>query len=222
MITFSNIKIFVSSNSEAEDVIEIIKSACDKSSEYYFETQKSVEYQGICNVPAFHIAKYFKGCCYAALFFKTQKSKKGKLFIENVNIIPRTKAIIEANEYQKILFDFFHFIKPQLKKQDIKSSFIKPQKLELENLITGKYTRSLFLRYIAIQQIGFGKFSTDPRDTEYLDFFILALDRYKCQVDIQILYTYMINKIGWKPHDAKWVKQRIQTGLEILECKRNF
>lgn len=221
MRIYPTIKIFPFDNNTAT-AVAVIKSVCKNISGFKYETKKSIEYAKCSGSPACYVVKLLNDEYYAVLSFKTNKQKNNITFLELINIIPREKSCIKPEEYREIVLEFFRAFRPSLRKQGLKIQFVKVDKLILQNIISGKYTRDIFQNYINRQQMGWGNFSHHPGTTDALDLFIITLDKYRSQINIQALYAYMIEVLDWKEEDAKWVRDRIITGTEILKRRRKF
>jgi hypothetical protein len=87
----------------------------------------------------------------------------------------------------------------------------------LERIIGGERCRKYFLNYLQ----GF-PLSYHGSDIANLDRFTCAVHRSHAKVSPDDLARYLIEDREWKETDAKWVRDRVRAGLEILAVNRRF
>ena len=93
----------------------------------------------------------------------------------------------------------------------------------LSEIITGRVTRSFFVKYLACCMSGLGdQRVSHPKDARRLDKFICAASRFGGHVDTAKLESYLINDLEWTKQNAQYVRERIEIGLELLQVRRNF
>ncbi len=94
----------------------------------------------------------------------------------------------------------------------------------LKEIITGQKTRYFFDNYLKPLCI----WSSNPpyikhtKDVQRLDKFICAASRFRSKINISELERYLIENLAWSTENAYWVRQRIETGLEILNLNKKF
>lgn len=97
------------------------------------------------------------------------------------------------------------------------SADVTPDNVGLEVVIPGKRCRDFFTAYLRGYPLTY-----HGSDIRNLDLFICALHRYRANVSPDRVGAYLMEDLGWKEADARWVKTRIRTGLEVLATDRAF
>jgi hypothetical protein len=145
----------------------------------------------------------------------TSNSKKSVVV---TNIVPETKSQLNIDEYnliaQRFKNELFEYIR--LNGNDIRIRMTTGE-LRLEYIIRGKKTRKLFQNYLN----SYPK-SWHPLDITRLDTFICSVSRYGSNVDLERLYGFLINNLGWSQEDACRCCERIKIGCQVLEANRRF
>ena len=55
------------------------------------------------------------------------------------------------------------------------------------------------------------------------DLFICAASRYcKKKIDSELIEQYLVEDLKWSPEDAKWCRNRINIGLDILKVNKKL
>jgi len=143
---------------------------------------------------------------------------KNNKFIVVTNIVPQIKSQLTLKEYnliaQRFKKEFSEYI--NLNGNNIKIKITK-ENLTLEDIIRGKKTRKLFQNYL-----NFYPKSWHPLDIGRLDTFICSVSRYGSNVDLERLYGFLINDLGWSQEDASRCCERIGIGCKVLEANKRF
>lgn len=94
----------------------------------------------------------------------------------------------------------------------------------LKQIIKGKKTRQFFENYVNLLCLWASspRYIKHPKDIQRLDRFICAVSRFGSKINISELERYLIHDLAWSTENAHWVRQRIETGLEILNISKNF
>ena len=94
----------------------------------------------------------------------------------------------------------------------------------LKEIIKGKKTRGFFEKYLTLLCMWSYNppYIKHPKDVQRLDRFICAASRFRSQINISELERYLIEDLTWSIENAKWVRQRIETGLDILNANKKF
>lgn len=87
----------------------------------------------------------------------------------------------------------------------------------LEGIIGWERCRKFFLNYLHGYPLTY-----HGSDIANLDRFTCAVHRSHAKVSPDDLARYLIEDRGWKEMDAKWVRDRVRAGLEILAENRRF
>jgi hypothetical protein len=137
------------------------------------------------------------------------------------NIMPKEPGRIPyeiAEECAKIFVnDFRKFLRNNSLK-NMSVSFARKRKLAIENIIPGKETRKFFMKYINGCPL-----THHPADIQRLDIFICAASRYcRKPINLYLLHAYLKEVLQWSASEAKWCRDRIEAGMEILHLNRKF
>jgi hypothetical protein len=218
----ATLKIYSKGNNTAT-VVSALRTACKDIIDYQFEEEKTAEYELLLGNPGCQIVQIQRGHYFAALCFETDTQKNSKSYLRLTNIIPLLPPrCLKVETYNNIVMDFYKKLHRILYGTGFHIKLVKPDRFILENIIHGPRCRALFQRYIDHQGMMWGNFSYHPNETKILDIFIVGLCQYHGKVDIEALNAYMMKIIGWSEKNARWVCERIETGMEILKVRRKF
>jgi hypothetical protein len=94
----------------------------------------------------------------------------------------------------------------------------------LKEIIKGQKTRHFFENYLnSLCMWGSSpRYIKHPKDVRRLDRFICAVSRFGSKINISELERYLVHDLTWSIENDHWVRQRIETGLEILNISKNF
>ena len=134
------------------------------------------------------------------------------------NIFPRDKCELPFAEYNAIARQLHEALRAYCRKRKVALKVtITPEDRGLEVAISGAKCRRYFGDYLH----GFPR-THHPSDVERLDVFICAVHRYKSRCDPDGVAQYLREARGWSESDARFVRDRIRAGLEILRVDRRF
>lgn len=144
------------------------------------------------------------------------KSTRGKM--ELSNIVPQ-QGQLSVDEYNYAATEFVRHFRALMKRRIVQRIRVEFSSgiIGLEEVIPGPATRKCFEQYLANYPTSY-----HPCDIERLDRFIVALDRGNRCANAYRIADYLVQDLGWSVNDATWVRDRIITGLEILEVNRSF
>lgn len=195
-------------------IVGAIADFCNKSPDYEYLLDKSMEYARHINADACIVhAKY--AAPYPALSFATGDGANLHL----TNIVPQTVSEIGIDIYNRFAVHFASCFR------SFSKSFSPPIRIEctgeqltLASVIPGKQTREFFQKYLNMYPT-----SHHPLDIERLDTFICAASAY-ChrRIDTHRLHRYLTEVLDWTEKQASLCTNRIDTGFDILKVRKRF
>ena len=134
------------------------------------------------------------------------------------NIVPRDTDELTFAEYNAIARLFHEALRSYGREQKLALKVtITPEDRGLEVAISGAKCRRYFEDYLH----GFPQ-THHPSDVARLDAFICAVHRYGSRCDPDGVAQHLREAHGWPESDARFVRDRIRTGLDILRADRRF
>lgn len=192
-----------------------VEAFADRSGNWKFHAQKSPLYEQMCGKPSCCIVTASIALPLAAVHM-TEKSEHS-LF--TTNIIPLDRQQLSADEYNAIALAFARDIRTDAQRNATHIS-VKMSKAELHlaDIVTGKLSRKLLNRYLNLFPL-----SHHPADIGRLDAFICSMFRYKRRpFDLDGFEALLAEERGWSSADARWCRNRVEFGLEVLAANRQF
>lgn len=101
-------------------------------------------------------------------------------------------------------------------------TFEEYKAINLAHIIPAKKCRVFFERFLYWSVWGLRSRPSHPSDIKKLDAFICAMVRYRADVRPNEIEDYLISEHKWEPTDAAWVRDRMETGLDVLKVYRKF
>jgi hypothetical protein len=145
-------------------------------------------------------------------------TKRKDEFYSISNIFNSQHGDIPIPEYNALLK---HFYKDFRKIIDFNSYNIvikiSEEDIGLKEIIPSQTARDLFERYLSFQPRSY-----HVNDKERLDLFIGAASRSKKKINAEWIEQYLTEELNWSQEDARWCRNRIEVGLEILKVNRNY
>lgn len=89
--------------------------------------------------------------------------------------------------------------------------------VNLNEIVTGQYTRKWLELYLNNYPTSY-----HPYDIERLDYFIIALHRYRSHYSLSNLEKHLKEDLGWSEYDVNFCIQRISSGLAVLNARLTF
>jgi len=176
---------------------------------------KSKEYEAALGKPACMLHSLATEKTQSAGIALVSKNEKSVVV---TNIVPENKSQLTINEYnliaQRFKSELSEYIK--LDGDNIRIAITK-ENIKLEDIIRGKKTRELFQIYLN----AYPK-SWHPLDIFRLDTFICSLSRYGGNIDIDLLYGFLIKDLSWSQEDAYRCCDRIKIGYQVLKANKKF
>ncbi len=178
--------------------------------------QWSEDYQiGIGRAAAVVVADRVKGLKPAGVAIASDDEHTKDRF-HVTNIVPREMDCLTMNEYNAVGMAFADSFRAFLRAHKLRGQVeVRAGEKKLSDIIPAAKCRQFFEKYL-LQP------TPHPLDVQRLDVFICALLRYGATVDTDEIERYLIGDLGWKRERAAWVKQRIDTGLDVLKVDRKF
>ena len=194
----------------------VISQFAKKTKGWTHAAQWSDDYQiGIGRPAVVAVASAVKGLKPAGVAIASDNERAKDRF-HVTNIVPLKPSWLTMNEYNAIGMAFASSFRAFLRAGKIRGQVeLQAEEKHLSDIITAAKCRQFFDQYL-LQP------TSHPLDIQHLDVFICALMRYSAKVDSNEIERYLVMDCGWKREKAAWVKQRIDTGLDILKVDRTF
>jgi len=200
---------------EDEQIVANIERAFNEMPHWIFYPEKSAEYRELCNAPS---------CCVVCNHKELPKSavhitlrKKGTFYAPN--IVPLEVSELSLDQYNAVASRFVKDLRAYLRKSKISISVsLSSSNIGLDDIVSGKLPRQFFQRYMSQYPTSY-----HPLDIQRLDRFTCALVRYSRRaMDFDQFECLLIENFGWQPMDAKWCRNRVETGFEVIKVYRRF
>jgi hypothetical protein len=143
--------------------------------------------------------------------------EKSKLVLSN--IVPLRDGSIEIEEYNQVAQAFVSRLRALLRAKSLRGIRVdfSDGKIGIEDIISSPTCRRLFEQFLGVHPFNF-----HPLDVRRLDEFIVAVSRWGRKVDSSRICRFLSEEKGWKSKDAEWVRNRLDTGIEILRVRGSF
>ena len=197
-----------------DEIIDIFKKFTQNFNDWNYLQKESEE----------HIKETSKPSCILFLDENHHKpsfliTKRKDKFYSIVNIFNSQYGHIQMLEYNMLLRrfkkDFNNFI--SLANYNIISIKLSTEDIGLHEIITSLKAREYFERYLSRFPLSY-----HTNDIERLDFFICATSRCKKKINTELIEQYLVEDLNWPQENAKWCRNRIDVGLEILKVNKQF
>ena len=128
-------------------------------------------------------------------------------------IIPKDAGFISPTDYNQFAKRFGAGVDDYLRKSRVPMRvLLVTESLDPKQIIGSPIARKLFNQYLRMYPR-----SQHPSDVRRLDTFICVASRLcRKPVSPHRLESYLPAKLQWPDEDARWCRERIQAGLEIL------
>jgi hypothetical protein len=137
---------------------------------------------------------------------------------DSPNIVPRDLSQLSREEYNGLAVRFMRDLTSTIGYRDSGIRIrVSSDQMDLKTIIPGKQCRQFFTQYLNGNPLTY-----HGLDLKRLDLFICAVHRYHAEVSPDNLAGYLIGDRGWKEVDAKWVRDRVRAGLELLRVNAQF
>lgn len=146
-------------------------------------------------------------------------AKKGNKTYYVSNIIPKDSGSILPAEYNQFAKRFAASVDDFLRKNHVPLRVsLLVESLDLKQIISSPIARKCFDQYLAMYPR-----SHHPSDIRRLDRFICVASRLcRKPINPEKLESYLRVKLQWSDEDARWCRQRIEAGLEILSVYKKL
>lgn len=204
-----------SKNISDTEVIKIFKKFTQQYANWTFILKETEEYTKETGNPCCMI---FLDDDYHKPTFLITKIKN--IFYSIVNIFNSQRGYIPMLEYNALLSLFKQDFQAFLDSEKYQSISVKlsNEDIGLKERISSSKTRDYFEKYLS-----FSPQSYHPNDIERFDLFICAASRYcKKKIDSELIEQYLVEALKWSPEDAKWCRNRINIGLDILKVNKKL
>lgn len=196
-----------------EQIIQALKDFAFNSNCWTYMPQQSAEYTSHVGDPACMIMLSDEDVSPIVAV-----AKKGNRTYCISNIIPKDPGSILPADYNKFAKRFAASVSDFLRKSRVPLRIlVQMQSLDLKQIITSPIARKCFNQYLAMHPRSY-----HPADIRRLDKFICVASRIcRKPINLDKLEPYLRVKLQWPDEDARWCRQRIEAGLEILSvCKK--
>jgi len=204
--------------SNGETLHDVLFRFARKTKGWKYPAKKSKDYErGHGAAAGFAVCDSVEGLERAAVALANLDPKHPNNF-SVTNIVPGTCSSLTLDQYNAIGLAFARQFASWLRTSRFGGTVetIGPSKT-LADIIPGEKSRRLFEAWLHTPTP-----LSHPSDLYVLDCFICHLFRHPGVVRTYEIESYLVQDLGWKPEDARWVMARIETGLEVLRVDRKF
>ena len=197
-------------------IVETLKAFADASPHWSFMEKESTEYTHRVGTPGCMIILSTRNTGgYPAVGIV--KRKDGEYYVANV--VPGIPGALSMAQYNEIADRFVADFRIFLRESGAPLLIsITRGELELEKIITSAKAREYFHRYLLLYPR-----SRHAADVERLDAFICALSKYSRKaIPFDRFERYLREDLSWDEQDARWCRERVETGCEILRVNKRF
>ena len=214
MKSFCEVEVRLSDDSKAM-AHQVLRAFAKRSRRWKFLVKQTAEYQKAIDGPAAMMLCLKQGLPSATVALAS-RGKKQVRCLGVTNIVPTQCGQLSLDEYNSIAAAFVSDLRRYAResKCGLTVLYKKPEK-GLSDIISGKKTRESFERYLHGHPLSF-----HPTDIQRLDVFICSLVWYGSKVDSHDVHCYLINDLDWPRDKAAFVRDRIETGLAVLDVYR--
>jgi hypothetical protein len=197
-----------------EQIIQAIKDFACSSSCWTYMPEESVKYTSLAGHPACMIMLEDERVCPIVA---VGKNENGTYYVSN--IIPKEAGSISPVEYNQFAQYFASSVRNFLRNSDVPLRVsLLIEKLDLKQIISSPIARKFFDQYLAMYPR-----SHHPADVRRLDIFICIASRFcRKPINPNRLEGYLRVKLQWPDEDARWCRQRVETGLKILSVYKKL
>jgi hypothetical protein len=196
--------------------------AHDSKSWTFLRKESEIYQQHVGGEGGYLVREPGEGIKLGLVAIATAKARRPNTFYV-ANIVPQGCVHLTIAEYNAIGLAFARDFRKWLKRSPFDGSVhCSNVNKTLADIIPAEKCRELFERYLKCSIWGSRYLPSHPSDVEKLDVFICALFRYGAVVRSDEIERYLVIDQKWKPTDAAWVRQRIDTGLDLLKVDRRF
>jgi hypothetical protein len=196
----------------------MLRKLCRQTPAWRVLSKESKEYTSQADQPSYLIAFAGDEGLPAVSVALSLKSCRKKAQFDSPNIVPRELSQLSLEEYNE---SAVRFARDLTSTAAYRSSGIRirvsSDQIDLKTIISGKRCRNFFTQYINGNPLTY-----HGLDLKRLDLFICAVHRYHAEVSPDNLAGYLIGDRGWNEVDAKWVRDRVRAGLELLRVNAQF
>lgn len=196
----------------ADEIIQTLKEFAGNSNCWNFLAKESIRLTSLSGAPACMIMlEDHQSCPIVAV------AKNEKRIYHISNIIPKESGYITPTEYKEFAKRFGRSVDEFLRKRRVplRVSFLR-ERLDLVQIISSPIARQVFSQYLAMYPT-----SHHPLDIRRLDRFICAASRFcRRPINLHQLQACLRVNLRWSDEDARWCRERIEAGLEILSVYR--
>lgn len=194
---------------------QILRAFAKQHREWKFLAKQTADYQRGIDGPAAMILCQKQGLPSAAVALASRgKGQARRLGV--TNIVPTQCGQLSLDEYNSIAAAFVSDLRHYARESKCGLTVLfKNAERGLADIIPGRKTREFFERYLHGHPLSF-----HPSDIQRLDVFICSLVWYGSKVDSHDVHCHLINDLGWPRDKAAFVRDRIETGLAVLDVYR--
>lgn len=214
MKAFCEVEIRLNENSKVS-ARQTLRAFTTQNKAWQFLEKQSAEYQKGIDGPAAMILCLKQGFPSAAIALASRgKGQARRLGV--TNIVPTQGGQLSLDEYNSIAAAFVSDLKQYARKFKCGLTVLfKKAEKGLADIIPGKKTRKFLESYLHGHPLSF-----HPSDVQRLDVFICSLVWYGSKVSSHDVHDYLTDDLGWPREKAVFVRDRIETGLAVLDVYR--
>ncbi len=220
----AHVEILIRLEFKANETLHDILGQFARGSEVWtFPQSESETYQkSLRDEGGYLVCDPSKGIKRALVAIATARAKTPSTFYV-ANIVPRDCFELTIAEYNAIGLAFARDFRKWLKKSPFGGSVhCTDANKTLADIIPGEKCREFFERFLKCDVWNSQTLPSHPSDIEKLDVFICALFRYGTNVRLDEIERFLVVDQKWSRADAAWVRNRIDTGLDVLKLDRRF
>jgi len=201
---------------DGETLHTVLREFAAKREGWIYPAKESQEYEVSHGLPAgYVVCKSVEGLKPAAVAIASLSAKKPSCF-DVPNIVPVETGSLTLGEYNAIGKAFAENIRHFLRDGPFRGEVeVSSAEKGLAEIIPAEKCRKFFEAYLR-------RPTSHPLDIERLDVFICALFRHRAKVNTHEIWAHLVEDLGWDRERASWVKERIDTGLDVLAIDRKF
>lgn len=197
-----------------EQIIQALRDFACNSNSWTYMPEESAKYTSLVGHPACMIMLDDKEVCPIVAVAKNENET---YYVSN--IIPKEDGFISPTQYDQFANCFAAAVNDFLRKSRVPLRVsVQMESLDLEHLISSPIARKCFNQYLAMYPR-----SHHPSDIRRLDRFVCVASRLcRRPINLDRLECYLRVKLQWSDEDARWCRQRIEAGLEILSVYKKL
>lgn len=210
-------EIFININGmEAPQFIEVARAFCGSSTNWDYLEEQSEHYSDNAGCPSLALLfTAWNGKLKPSVLIT--KDEHGVYYVSN--IVSSTSGSFSKDEYNFIAKRFGLDFRRYIKSFNVPITLKIPSvNKSLRHIIKSKVARDAFNAYLSQNPL-----SHHPLDIQRLDIFTCILfRRAREKVNFDYFERYLLEDLNWQPEQARWCRNRVETGWEVLEMDRHI